>query len=482
MALVNSSLITIDDLSNGEIEGLFSLADEMSDSMNEQFGVCQGKIMASLFFEPSTRTRLSFETAMHRLGGRVISAVDVKATSLAKGESIADMARVVGSYADIIVIRHPWEGAAKIVADYAGVPVINAGDGGHQHPTQTLCDLYTIKKERQTIKGLKIALWGDLKYGRTIHSLIFALAKFGANILFFPSPGLEVPDHVIKKLIIEYGGELEKSEALGTIVKDNLFPLDAIYMTPNSPHQLAMMPDINMEVELQAGLDALYVTRPQKERFSAAEEGQETKGIYPVVDKKMLKGKAFRKTLVMHPLPRVDELAYEVDADPRSMYFKQAARGVPIRMALVALLLGAREISVHGEDDSLASKIDYPTYRRDFGVRCPNQKCVSIQETETKYIKPEFKVVDREPLTVRCVYCEHGFEPKYVASADWHEGRLVNKIYHSADSHWAKKIKPENLIIFGSASEAEAHGFKPSQYVSAHHEENVDKKVSKKEQ
>ncbi len=469
MAVTNRSLVTIDDLSNGEIEALFSLADEMSDSINEQFGVCHGKIMASLFFEPSTRTRLSFETAMHRLGGSVISAVDVKATSLAKGESIADMARVVGSYADIIVIRHPWEGAAKVVADYAGVPVINAGDGGHQHPTQTLCDLYTIKKERQTIKGLKIALWGDLKYGRTIHSLIFALAKFGADILFFPSPGLEVPEHVIKKLIIEYGGELERYEALDQAVKGGLLPLDAIYMTPNSPHQLAMMPEVSIQVELKTGVDALYVTRPQKERFAATEKEQELKGKYPVVDKRLLKGKAFRKTLVMHPLPRVDELAYEVDADPRSMYFKQAARGVPVRMALIAFLLGTKGISIPREEDSFIPKIDYPVYRRGFGIRCPNPKCVSTQETETKYIKPEFKVVDREPLTLRCVYCEHGFEPKYVASSDWHEGRLANKKYHSADSHWTRRIKPENLIIFDSESEAKAHGFKPSHYARVRH-------------
>ncbi|MDO8687553.1 MAG: aspartate carbamoyltransferase, partial [Dehalococcoidales bacterium] len=197
MTLAKRSLVTIDDLSNGEIEAVFSLADEMAEAVDKQTDVCQGKIMASLFFEPSTRTRLSFEAAMHRLGGSVISAVDIGATSLAKGESLADMAKIVGSYADIIVIRHPWEGAAKVVADYAGVPVINAGDGGHQHPTQTLCDLYTIQKERQTIRGLKIALWGDLKYGRTIHSLIFALAKFGANILFCPSPGLEVPQNII---------------------------------------------------------------------------------------------------------------------------------------------------------------------------------------------------------------------------------------------------------------------------------------------
>ena len=464
MSLANRSLITIDDLSNGEIGALFSLADEMSEAMSEQFSLCQGKVMASLFFEPSTRTRLSFETAMHRLGGRVISAVDIGATSLAKGESIADMAKVVGSYADIIVIRHPWEGAAKVVADYAGIPVINAGDGGHQHPTQTLCDLYTLQKERQTIKGLRIALWGDLKYGRTIHSLIFALAKFGANILFYPTPGLEVPEHVIKKLITEYGGELERYEAPDRTAKGETVPLDAIYITPSSPHQLAMMPDISVQVELKTGVDALYVTRPQKERFTTTEEGQELKKRYSVVDKKLLKEKAFKKTLVMHPLPRVDELAYELDADPRSKYFKQAARGVPIRMALIALLLGAKEVSTPSKEDTHTQRKEYVVYKRDSGIRCPNPRCVSVQETEVKYIKPEFKIVDLKPLTMRCIYCEHGFEPRYVASSDWHEGKLDTKKYHSADSHWIKKIKPENLIIFDSESEAESHGFKPSRY------------------
>jgi len=465
MMLVHRSLVTIDDLSNGEIEALFSLADEMSEAMNEQSGLCRGKIMASLFFEPSTRTRLSFETAMQRLGGSVITASDVGATSLAKGESIADMAKVVGSYVDIIVIRHPWEGAAKVVADYADVPVINAGDGGHQHPTQTLCDLYTIKKEKHTIRGLKIALWGDLKYGRTIHSLIFALAKFGANILFYPTPGLEVPEHVIKKLTTEYGGELESYEALDPAIKNVLLPLDAIYLTPSSPHQLAMMPAVNIQVELKTGVDALYVTRPQKERFTSAEEGKELKKEYPIVDKKLLKSKEFRKTLVMHPLPRVDELAYELDADPRSKYFKQAARGVPIRMALIALLLRAKEVSPLRED--VLPRIDYPLYRRDFGIKCSNPRCVSVQETEIKYLKPAFKIVDQEPLTLRCVYCEHGFEPKYIASADWHEGRTATKKYHSAASHWARKIRAENLIVFNSAEEAESHGFKSSRFIKA---------------
>jgi aspartate carbamoyltransferase catalytic subunit len=463
--LANRDLVTIDDLSNGEIEALFSLADEMANSVNAQSGLCQGKIMASLFFEPSTRTRLSFEAAMHRLGGRVISAVDIGATSLAKGESIADMAKIVGSYADIIVIRHPWEGAAKVVADYAGIPVVNAGDGSHEHPTQTLCDLYTIRKERQTIRGLKIALWGDLKHGRTVHSLIYALARFGATILFCPGPGLEMPEHVLRRLSTEYGGELKSCRDMNRDLERGYFPIDAIYMTPVSPHQLAMLPDISIGVELKAGVDALYVTRLQKERQAPAAEVKEpTKG-YPVVDKKLLRGKEFKKTLVMHPLPRVDELTHEVDADPRSMYFKQAAYGIPVRMALIALLSGTKEVETTKTQDLFVQNVDYPTYKRDSGVKCSNAKCVSNQETEVKYIKPAFKIISRQPLTLRCIYCDHDLHPQYIASSDWHEGKLESKKYHSADSRMARKIKPENLIIFASEKEAQAQQFKPSSYV-----------------
>ena len=462
-SLVNSSLVTIDDLSNSEIEAIFSLADEMSQAVDQQYGICHGKIMASLFFEPSTRTRLSFETAMYRLGGHVITATDIGATSLSKGESIADMARIVGSYADIIVIRHPWEGAARVVADYAGVPVINAGDGGHEHPTQTLCDLYTIKKEKQTIKGLRISLWGDLKHGRTIHSLTYALARFGAAILFRPGPGLELPEYVIRKLTSEYGGELQRYDAVEQTAKQGSFPLNAIYITPSSPHQLAMMPDISAEVELKEGIDALYVTRLQKERLSTENDGDEVAADYPVVDKELLKKKEFQQTLVMHPLPRVDELAYEIDDDRRSMYFKQAAWGVPIRMALVASLLGGKELS-YVVEDSFVARRDYPVYRRDSGIRCANRGCVSVQETEKKYIRPDFKIIDLDPLILRCAYCEHEVQPQYIASSDWHEGKLDNRKYHRADSHLARRIKPENLILFNSAREAETHGFKPGYY------------------
>ena len=466
MSLANRSLVAMDDLSNEEIEAVFSLADEMAGSMNEQSSVCQGKIMASLFFEPSTRTRLSFEAAMLRLGGHVITAVDIGATSLAKGESIADMARVVGSYADIIVIRHPWEGSARVVADYAGVPVINAGDGGHEHPTQTLLDLYTIKKERKTIKGLKIALWGDLKYGRTVHSLACALARFGATILFRPAPGLEMPDHVVRKLTTEYGGELRRPEAADQVGKGGLFSLDAIYVTPTIPHQLAMMPDISIQVELEKGVDAIYVTRFQRERHASVAGGDDVEKGYPVVDKKLLEEKVFKETLVMHPLPRIDELAHELDTDRRSMYFKQAARGVPVRMALISLLLGARKVDIlRAEEPALVRKLDYPVYDRGFGVRCQNRNCVSVNEE--RYIKPEFRIVSREPLTLTCIYCEHETFPRYVASTEWHERTLESKRYHRADSHWARKIKPENLIIFDSENEAQSRGFKPGRYAGS---------------
>jgi aspartate carbamoyltransferase catalytic subunit len=460
MSPVNKSVVTIDDLGNAEIEGIFSLADEMNDNMPAQFELCRGKIMASLFFEPSTRTRLSFEAAMHRLGGDVISVADAKSTSISKGESLADTARIVGSYADIIVVRHPFEGAARVVADYAGVPVINAGDGSHEHPTQTLCDLYTILKERKTIKGLTIALWGDLKNGRTVHSLTYALARFGAAILFRPGPGLEMPEHVLRKLTTEYGGEVKRNKALAGEIKEGKLSVNAMYVTPDNPHQLAMMPNVSAEINLTDGIDALYVTRLQMERFAGGGEGNGLKENYPVVDKKLLNDKEFKKTIVMHPLPRVDELAYELDGDPRAMYFKQAARGIPIRMALLSLLLGAKTLPAAHEKETFI-RVNYPVYRREYGVKCDNPKCISIQENERKYIRPEFQLINLDPLTLRCVYCEHEINPPYVASADWHEGTKENKTYHSADSRWVKAIKPENLIIFDSKKEAESRGFKP---------------------
>jgi hypothetical protein len=236
-------------------------------------------------------------------------------------------------------------------------------------------------------------------------------------------------------------------------------------MTPSVPHQLAMMPGIDIQIELKKGVDALYVTRLQRERRLPTAGAEELKEEYPVVDKKLLKEKRFKRALVMHPLPRVDELACEVDADPRSMYFKQAARGVPIRMALIALLLGVKEIEIAEEKrQPFARKVDYPVYNRSFGVKCQNRNCVTLHEK--RYVKPEFKIVNCQPLTLRCAYCEQETYPQYIASSEWHDGTLVCKRYHSSNSHWLQKIKPENLIIFDSEKEAQAQGFKPSRYVA----------------
>ncbi len=222
---------------------------------------------------------------------------------------------------------------------------------------------------------------------------------------------------------------------------------------------------------MKAGVDALYVTRPQRERFTNEEKAADLQ--FPVVDQKLMSGKELRRALVMHPLPRVDELAYDMDADPRSMYFKQAARGVPVRMALIALALGVKQNKEPQETP--VAKVEYPMYRREYGVKCSNPRCVTWQETEKNYLKPEFKIVSLQPLTFRCIYCEHGTEPKFVASTEWHQGMVESKRYNRASSHLAKKIKPENLIAFDSTEEAEKHGYKPGFYAKTKSVEEAPK-------
>ncbi|TMA11420.1 MAG: aspartate carbamoyltransferase catalytic subunit, partial [Deltaproteobacteria bacterium] len=330
----------MEDLSNQEIEEIFDIADGMNgSSRSASWGnICSGKIMATLFYEPSTRTRLSFESAMQRLGGSVISSPDMRASSTAKGETIADTARVVANYADLLIVRHYWDGAARAMADYAEVPVVNAGDGGHEHPTQTLCDLYTLKKEKGELKGLTVVICGDLKHGRTVHSLVYALARFGANVVTLAAKGMQLPQYVIERL------EREHRYSLVPMASDDLHSVvtgtDAIYLTPNRPHQLALFTQVDGEIQNQlnkmaSGLkfDAFYVTRKQRERIEEGETGGDT--AYPRIGESFLKEERFKDAVVMHPLPRVDELSHEVDKDRRGIYFKQAAYGVPIRMALL---------------------------------------------------------------------------------------------------------------------------------------------------
>jgi aspartate carbamoyltransferase catalytic subunit len=294
------SFVAIDDFTKPEIEHVFETADSLSGKNHD---ICKGKILATLFFEPSTRTRLSFESAMLRLGGSVLGFADPGTSSATKGESIADTIRTVESYADIIVMRHNIEGAAKTASEYSRIPIINAGDGAHQHPTQTVLDLYTILKEKGRLDGLKVALCGDLKYGRTTHSLAYGLSLFGASITCIAPEQLRFPPYLKELFEKKMGANIEE--------RDNLSEaLDS---------------------------DVIYMTRIQKERFVDPLEYERVK--HSCILTKELADKT--DALIMHPLPRVDEIDYAIDVSDRALYFKQAAYGVPVRMALIALLLGA---------------------------------------------------------------------------------------------------------------------------------------------
>ncbi len=275
---------------------------------------------------------------MLRLGGGNITSADPGTSSAAKGESLADTVRVVSSYADAIVIRHPRDGAAKLAAQYASIPVINGGDGGHEHPTQTLCDLYTLyrKKEKRDLKNLShlnVVISGDLKGSRTVHSFVYALARFKARIQFIPgAKGMELPSHVDWRLRNEF-----HSRPLKESTPDGGQNIDAFYVTAEQSHQPSLItPDVEVNIKIKKGIDVVYVTRFQKERW--VEHNQD----YMKVDSAFLKDSKYKHTSVLHPLPRVGELDISLDRNPRAAYFQQASYGVPVRMALIASLLGFR--------------------------------------------------------------------------------------------------------------------------------------------
>src|SRR4051812_7643134 len=267
-------ITSINDLSLNEIETVFSRAQSYLRDLGDpnvphrigrSITDAQGSILATLFYEPSTRTRLSFESAMQRLGGSSISSADPATSSAAKGESLADSVRVAANYADIIVVRHPRDGAAKLAAEYSPIPIVNGGDGSHEHPTQTLCDLYTLRRENKNIRKLNVAISGDLKGSRTIHSFVYALARFGANIIPMPAKGMELPAHVGQRLLDEFRCVVASKSDLGT--EDAA--IDALYVTPEEPHQLSLYPDSQMDVSINLArkkIDVVYVTRFQKER------------------------------------------------------------------------------------------------------------------------------------------------------------------------------------------------------------------------
>ncbi len=298
-------IIDILDLSVDELDGIISVACDIIERPEKYAQICRGKKLATLFFEPSTRTRLSFEAAMYELGGNVLSVSSADSSSAAKGESVADTARVVSCYADIIAMRHPKEGAALVAAQNATVPVINAGDGGHCHPTQTLADILTIYREKGRLGNMTVGLCGDLKFGRTVHSLINALSRYGGVKFVLISPEeLKLPSYVkndvLKKKNIPYTQTTDLLEA---------------------------MPE----------LDILYMTRVQRERFFNEEDYVRLKDSYILTPDKLRTAK--KDMIVMHPLPRVNEISVAVDADPRACYFKQVLNGKYMRMALILMLL-----------------------------------------------------------------------------------------------------------------------------------------------
>ena len=294
------------DLSVAETQEILDLADRMAADPTAYAHCADGKILATLFYEPSTRTRLSFETAMLNLGGKTLGFAGAEQCSATKGETVADTARVVSCYADIIAMRHPKEGAPLRASMYSKIPVINAGDGGHNHPTQTMIDLLTIRQRKGHLDHLKVGFCGDLKFGRTVHSLVNSLVRYPENEFYFISPEeLKVPDYLIE---------------------DTLKPAKAIY------HEVTSLEDTLPE------LDVLYMTRVQKERFFNEEDYIRLKDIYILDQEKLNLAKSDMP--VLHPLPRVDEIATEVDNDPRAAYFQQVLNGKYIRMALILSLLG----------------------------------------------------------------------------------------------------------------------------------------------
>lgn len=299
------SLIDIRDFSTGEIQELIDTANCIIAHPEDYCDICRGKKLATLFFEPSTRTRLSFEAAMYELGGNVIGFSEANSSSAAKGESVSDTAKTVSCYADIIAMRHPKEGAALVASRSAGIPVINAGDGGHQHPTQTLADLLTIYREKGGFENLTVGFCGDLKFGRTVHSLINALSRYPGLRLYLISPEeLKLPSYVKKEVLAEYHVPYVQTTALETV-----------------------MPE----------LDILYMTRVQRERFFNEEDYLRLKDSYILTPEKLHSARA--DLCIMHPLPRVNEISIAIDDDPRACYFKQVLNGKYIRMALILKLL-----------------------------------------------------------------------------------------------------------------------------------------------
>ena len=353
-------LIGIEDFSKDEIDELIEVSKDIMDNKEKYSQMCKGKILASLFFEPSTRTRLSFESAMLSLGGSVLGFSSASNTSTSKGESLADTITVISGYSDIIAMRHPKEGAPLVASMHSNVPIINAGDGGHNHPTQTLLDLLTISKEKGHIDNLTVGLCGDLKFGRTVHSLVTALSMYSNVRFVFISPDeLKMPEYIKTEVCNKKGIEYLETDNLEESI-------------PN--------------------LDILYMTRIQRERFSDIEEYERLKDVY-ILDKAKL-AKAKKDLCIMHPLPRVNEIAVDVDDDERAAYFRQAENGRYMRMAIILKLLNKE--SLNAENNKLNIVV------KDNSKKCLNPMCImSVERGLKQYI------IKNDGLECRCAFCEY---------------------------------------------------------------------------
>ena len=350
------SLISILDFSVEELDGLIATAKDIIARPEAYWDRCAHKKLATLFFEPSTRTRLSFEAAMLELGGSVLGFSEAGSSSAAKGESVADTAKTVSNYADIIAMRHPREGAPYVASRAASIPVINAGDGGHQHPTQTLADLLTISREMGRLSDLTIGLCGDLKYGRTVHSLIEAMSRYeGIRFVLISPEELKLPDYVRVNVL---------------------------------DHHSIPYTEVTSLEDAMPELDVLYMTRIQRERFDDAEEYERLKDSYVLDTAKMTLAK--ENMAVLHPLPRVNEISVAVDDDPRAAYFRQALNGKYMRMALILKLL---EEAKDGKKEAI------DTEGLVYDIPCRNPKCISQVEQELRHTA-------RHSDGLRCIYCE----------------------------------------------------------------------------
>jgi aspartate carbamoyltransferase catalytic subunit len=351
------SIIDILNLSTDEITGLIATAEDIMANPEKYAEKLKGKKLATLFFEPSTRTRLSFEAAMHELGGSVIGFADASTSSASKGESIADTARVISCYADIIAMRHPREGAPYVAASMASVPVINAGDGGHSHPTQTLADLLTIWREKGRLDDLTIGFCGDLKYGRPVHSLIRAMSRYrGIKIVLISPEELKLPVYIKR-------GVLEKNN-MPYIESTDWAHLDT--------------------------LDILYMTRVQQERFEDKAEYLRLKDRFILTPERLIGAKS--DMCIFHPLPRVNEIACAIDADPRACYFKEVLNGKYMRMALLLKLFEKASLEMPAPCVKTVTKE---------GLVCKNRRCITMTEQELAQ-----KFYQDEDGALRCVYCE----------------------------------------------------------------------------